>query len=244
MPVAIVISGARRIGAAIVRGLADAGYAIGLTYRSSAGEAEALATELHSSGVRCLTMACDVTNCKQLEAALIEFNRLLGPVDVVVYNTGVFPEPKHPSSVSEEEILEAFRINALPVLTVSRTYFEQCCSSDRQGRLIVLGSLGAREIWRNRAAYNTSKAAQQTLTLSLARSLAPQLCINIVAPGLISQPSDTHEIGSAVVSERRIPMNRQGTPSDVVDAVLYFSRCSTYITGQVLVVDGGYGLVR
>lgn len=243
MPVAAVIAGARRIGAEIVRGLASDGYDVGLTYHNSVTSAGELQQEIVGTGRACRIVQCDVTHPFELGGALTDLEDIMGFPDVVVYNAGVFPNAAPPSDVDEEDVLNAIRVNTLPVLTLARYYEGRCRELERMGRVIILGSLGAREIWRDRAAYNTSKAAQQTLALSLARSLASLMSINIVAPGQIVLEGE-QESQSPIVSERRVPKERHGSAEDVVDAVRYFARCSEYITGQTIVVDGGYGLVR
>ncbi len=242
MPVAIVIGGARRIGAAIVRGLASDGYDVGLTYHSSAQQATELRLSL--TAVRCTLRRCDVTIPDELKTAMNGLCDELGAADVVVCNVGVFPAAAPVDELGEDDVLGALRVNTLPLLTIARAYQQQCRSAQRTGRIVVIGSLGAREIWRDRAAYNTSKAAQATLAHSLARSLAPMITVNIVAPGAIAQPLEAQESDVSLVDPGRIPMKRHGQASDVVDAVRYFARCSGYITGQTIVVDGGYGLVR
>jgi 3-oxoacyl-[acyl-carrier protein] reductase len=244
MPVAFVIGGARRIGAAIVRGLASDGFDVGLTYRSSMQQAAELTSSVTDSGRRAGLYRCDVTNPTELTAAVDELTRELGPPDVIVYNVGVFPPATPVKELREDDLIDAIRINTIPLLTIARAYQRHCLASDHGGRIVVIGSLGAREIWRDRAAYNTSKAAQTTLALSLARSLAPTIRLNIVAPGAISQPHEAQESDASLVDPARIPMKRHGQATDVVDAVRYFARCSEYITGQTIVVDGGYGLVR
>lgn len=244
MPVAFVIAGARRIGASIVRGLVASGYDVGITYNHSEREATALCQEIQSSGRTIHALQCDVTDHPQLTRVLQELATKTGHADVIVYNAGVFPDATHPSDLSEDEMLRALRVNTVPVLTLAKWYDRHCLEFDQPGRMVILGSLGAREIWRDRAAYNTSKAAQQTLAFSLARSLAPRISINIVAPGVIVTDDERHESTTPIVSERRIPMERVGDAADVVDAVRYFATCSRYITGQTLVIDGGYGLVR
>ncbi|MEY3387028.1 MAG: hypothetical protein RIR53_1839 [Bacteroidota bacterium] len=244
MPVAIIIAGARRIGASIAKGLAASGFDVGITFNTSATEAAEVCQQIQQGGRQCHALPCDVTDHQQLTDALTSLHSLLGRADVVVFNAGVFPAPTHPTDLHESDLLDALRINTVPILTVARWYDALCREGSLSGRIVVLGSLGAREIWRDRAAYNTSKSAQQTLVMSLARSLAPHLSINIVAPGIILTDEERHDSSAPIVSERRIPMGRAGDATDVVDAVHYFATCSRYITGQVIVVDGGYGLVR
>jgi NAD(P)-dependent dehydrogenase (short-subunit alcohol dehydrogenase family) len=244
MPVAIVIGGARRIGAAICKGLATDGYDIGLSYNTSVSEAEATVHALKTAGRKAIATQCDVTQADSIRGALQTLTNPLTYPDLVVYNVGVFPPAKHPRQLTEQELLEAFTIHVVGLFTVAQWYASTCERAQRTGRIVVLGSLGAREIWKDRAAYNTTKAAQATLAASLARSLAPSISINIVAPGAISQPDEPQKSDQSLIDPMRIPKLRHGHPDDVVDAVRYFSRCSDYITGQTIVVDGGYGLVR
>ncbi len=244
MPVAIVVGGARRIGAAIVRGLSQDGYDVGFTHHTSTAEADALVSSLTADGRRAATAACDVTDPVMLTDALTRLARELGPAEVIVSCAGVFPPATAVQNLTEQHMAETFRVNTIPLLTIAQHYERVCREQLRSGRIVVIGSLGAREIWRDRAAYNVSKAALATLAHSLARSLAPQICINTVAPGAIAQPLDRRDSDASLVDVSRIPMNRHGDAADVVDAVRYFAHCSTYITGQTIVVDGGYGLVR
>ena len=187
---------------------------------------------------------CDVTDPVMLTDALTRLTDTLGTADVVVSCAGVFPPATAVQDLTEQHVLDTLRVNTLPLLTLSRLYEQQCRQGQRSGRIVVIGSLGAREIWKDRAAYNVSKSALTTLAHSLARSLAPQICLNIVAPGAIAQPLDQRDSDASLVDVSRIPMQRHGEAADVVDAVRYFARCSPYITGQTIVVDGGYGLVR
>lgn len=244
MPVAIVVGGARRIGAAIVRGLSQDGYDVGFTHHTSIAEADALVGSLTADGCKAATAMCDVTDPVMLTDALNRLAGALGPADVVVSCAGVFPPATAVQDLTEQHVLDTLRVNTLPLLTLSRVYEQQCRQDQRSGRIVVIGSLGAREIWKDRAAYNVSKSALTTLAHSLARSLAPQICLNIVAPGAIAQPLDQRDSDASLVDVSRIPMQRHGEAADVVDAVRYFARCSPYITGQTIVVDGGYGLVR
>ncbi|MBU3679811.1 MAG: SDR family oxidoreductase [Candidatus Kapabacteria bacterium] len=244
MPVAIVVGGARRIGAAIVRGLADEGYDVGFTYHTSQSAAEKLSATLLAAGRKVSTARCDITDPDALTHALHELSSVLGHAHVVISCAGVFPPAAAVQDLTEQHMTEAFRANTLPLLTIARQYRLQCYEYQQSGRIVVIGSLGAREIWRDRAAYNVSKAALMTLAHSLARSLAPQISINTVAPGAIAQPLERRDTDSSLVDVSRIPMQRYGEAADVVDAVRYFARCSPYITGQTIVVDGGYGLVR
>ena len=99
-------------------------------------------------------------------------------------------------------------------------------------------------MWRDRIDYNVSKAALLRLVQTLARSVAPDITVNSVAPGAITGGMETTEADAAAVKVGRIPMGRYGTADDVFDAVWFLATASAYITGQTIIVDGGVHLVR
>lgn len=244
MPVAFVIGGARRLGRSITQRLANHGYDVGITYHTSGEHAASLKSEVELLGRQLTHVKCDVRSEQQLQQAWTELTAALGVPDVVVVAAGVFPDPQHPSTVSSEQFIDTIRINTLPLILLTGLYADACAEAKTIGRVISLGSLGATEIWKDRLLYNASKAAARTSALSLARSLAPTLSVNIVAPGAISQPHDVTDADKQLIPAERIPMQRHGSDQDVCDAVLFFTSAPHYITGQTIYVDGGYGLTR
>ncbi len=107
------------------------------------------------------------------------------------------------------------------------------------GRIINIGSLGGIEPWATHAHYCTSKAALHMLSQTMAKAWAPEISVNCIAPGMIVQG----EVGAAYQHfADRTPMKRNGTSADVAAAALFFATCPSFITGQLLAVDGGLGL--
>lgn len=245
MPVVWISGGARRIGKAIALRFAQRGYDVGFTYRTSEREAIAVCDEVRQLGRAVHASRCDVRVEADIQQAMNDCSSMLGIPDVVVSNVGVFPERTPVSMIDEQDVLEAFAVNTIPLLTIGRVYHEQCSSRGAHGRIISIGSLGAHEIWRDRIAYNVSKSALHTMVATLARGLAPTISVNSVAPGVIAQPEDVaeHEL-RAMVGVDRIPMQRHGNVDDVFDAVWFFATASSYITGQNIIIDGGYHLTR
>lgn len=244
MPVAFVIGGARRLGRSITQRLASQGYDVGITYNSSGDLAASLQSEVELHGCRLTHVQCDVRSEQQLKHAWTQLTTDLGLPAVVIVAAGVFPDPQHPGTISSEQFIDTMRINTLPLILLTGIYATVCDEAKTTGRVISLGSLGATEIWKNRLLYNASKAAARTSALSLARSLAPTLSVNIVAPGAISQPHDMTDVDKRLIPAERIPMQRHGSDQDVCDAVMFFTSAPHYITGQTIYVDGGYGLTR
>ncbi|MCX6139949.1 MAG: SDR family oxidoreductase [Candidatus Kapabacteria bacterium] len=244
MPVAWITGGARRIGKGLALRLAERGYDIAFTYNTSSEEARATKEQIESLNRTCIMMQCDVTDSAALSNVLTLFSTGLGLASVVISNAGVFPEPRALHETTNELVEDTLRVNTLPLLTIARTYQVLCQQHNHEGRLISIGSLGAEEIWKDRIAYNVSKSALQTLAHALARSMAPNITVNTVAPGAIAQPQEITENDSSLINPTRIPMQRHGTIDDVFDAVWFFATASPYITGQTITVDGGYRLVR
>lgn len=245
MPVVWITGGARRIGKGLALLFAKSGYDVGFTYRTSVDEAMATVEEIRSLGRACSARACDVRDETDLRSALLECTSELSCPDAIVSNVGVFPARTPIATISEQDVVDAFAVNTVPLLTISRVYHELCIAHNRPGRLISMGSLGAHEIWRDRIAYNVSKSALHTMVQTLARGLAPQISVNSVAPGIIVQPDDVAEHErSGMIGVDRIPMERYGDVVDVFDAVWFFATASPYITGQTIIVDGGYHLTR
>lgn len=245
MPVVWISGGARRIGKGLALRFAERGYDVCITYRTSEWEATSVCEKIRSLGQIAHAMQCDVRVDSDITRALETCTAMLGCPDVIVSNVGVFPARTPVATMSEQDVVDAFAVNTVPLLTISRVYHELCTRHDVHGRIISIGSLGAHEIWRDRIAYNVSKSALHTMVQTLARGLAPMIAVNSVAPGVIAQPDDVaeHEMQSMVATER-IPMQRHGDVNDVFDAVWFFATASHYITGQTLLVDGGYHLTR
>jgi NAD(P)-dependent dehydrogenase (short-subunit alcohol dehydrogenase family) len=111
-----------------------------------------------------------------------------------------------------------------------------------EGRIVNIGSLGGLHAWADHAHYCASKAALHMLTQAMAKAFAPQVSVNCVAPGWIEMEEPAAaEAGARFAA--RTPMRRNGTADDVAQAVLFFATGPRFVTGQILMVDGGLGLV-
>ncbi|MBN9399952.1 MAG: SDR family oxidoreductase ['Candidatus Kapabacteria' thiocyanatum] len=244
MSVVIITGGARRMGRALALRFAERGYDVGITYRRSQEEAMATLDEVRAHGVRCSMQSCDVSDDTALARALQGLADDLGPCGVVVSNAGVFPDPQPAVSIAPDLVRATIGTNTMPVLTIAQWYGALLTAQGRTGRLVSIGSLGALELWKDRLAYNVSKSALLTMTQALARGMAPVMTVNTVAPGAILLSDDPSPADAAMARMERIPMGRHGNADDIFDAVWFYATASTYITGQLIAVDGGYHLVR
>jgi NAD(P)-dependent dehydrogenase (short-subunit alcohol dehydrogenase family) len=244
VPSIFVIGGARRLGAAISKAVASLGLDVGVTWNSSEQKAQETANSVRKNGVACALARADVIKPAELVAALDALARELGVPEAIIVNAGTFPEPMAIADVTEAHVLETLQVNTLPIVSVAQWYYANAVDRTTPGRLISIGSLGAEQIWKDRLAYNVSKAALATAVRSLARSCAPYLAVNTVAPGMIIIPDEPSPNDASAAPVSAIPMGRYGSVDDVIDAVTFFVKASPYITGQTLRIDGGHNLTR
>jgi 3-oxoacyl-[acyl-carrier protein] reductase/pteridine reductase len=134
---------------------------------------------------------------------------------------------------------EMFATNARGPFLMSQAALKSL--RQRHGRIVHLGSLGGLRPWATHAHYCASKAALAMLTRVMAKALAPEVAVNCVAPGMIDL-GDGRDTAFLRRIAGKTPMQRNGTAAEVVRAVMFFATAPQFITGQVLVVDGGLGL--
>ena len=233
---ALVTGAAKRIGREIALALATRGADVCITYKDSAGEAEATVQDIRAKGVRAEAFGCDLADPAAIEGMARRVLEFLGGLDILVNNAGVFASsPMEDITVAAWD--EMFAVNARAPFLVSQQLLRAL--RERKGRIINIGSLGGVHAWETHAHYCTSKAALHMLSQTMAKAWAPEVSVNCVAPGMIVQG----EIGAMYEQfARKTPMQRNGQASDVAEAVVFFATAPRFITGQLLVVDGGLGL--
>ncbi len=240
---ALVTGGARRIGRAIALALARAGADVAITYRKSPIDSSQTLEGIKSLGCRALAVECDVRSEDSVRSAIHAVTSIFGRLDVLVNNAAVF-ETAPLESISLEQWDAVFETNARGPFLVTREALPFLRKA--QGRVVNIGSLGGIHPWAGHSHYCSSKAAVHMLTQAMAKAFAPEVSVNCVAPGWIEMPdlADPKD-GAAEIAERfaaRTPVRRNGTAEDVAEAVLFFAAGSSFVTGQILTVDGGLGL--
>jgi 3-oxoacyl-[acyl-carrier protein] reductase/pteridine reductase len=234
---ALVTGGARRIGREIAMALAKAGADVAITYRNSRDEAAQTAYEIEALGCRALAVECDVRSEVSVRRAIVSVMGGLGRLDLVVNNAAVF-ESVALQRISLEQWDAVFETNARGPFLVAREALAHLRAVE--GRIVNIGSLGGIQAWAGHAHYCSSKAALHMLTLTMAKAFAPEVSVNCVAPGRIEM--DDHSEDEAARFAAKTPMRRNGTAEDVAQAVLFFATGPSFVTGQILAVDGGLGL--
>jgi 3-oxoacyl-[acyl-carrier protein] reductase/pteridine reductase len=216
--------------------LAAAGADVAISYRGSAAEAQATVEALRKHKVRAMAVQCDVRSQESVAAAVASVAEQFGRLDILVNNAGIF-ETAELQSITVAQWDNMFETNTRGPFLVSQAAYPHLHKS--QGRIINIGSLGGLHPWATHGHYCTSKAALHMLTQTMAKAFAPEISVNCVAPGMIVNG----EVDPAYEHfANKTPMQRNGTPNDVAEAVLFFARGPHFITGQILAVDGGLGL--
>ncbi len=234
--VALVTGSTRGIGLAIATALHQAGARVAVAGRDAA-RAQEVATGL---GAGTVGVACDVTDAEQVAAAVAAVEQALGPIDILVNNAGLTRDNilLRLSEADWDAVLDANLKGAfLTMRAVTKGMMKR-----RSGRIINISSIVGLIGNKGQANYAASKAGLIGLTKSAAREYASRgILINCIAPGFIET-----DMTAALPEEARkvllgeIALGRLGAPADIADTVLYLaSDLASYVTGQVLVVDGG-----
>ncbi|MFZ3343137.1 MAG: SDR family oxidoreductase [Terriglobales bacterium] len=236
--VVLVTGAARRLGRAIARAAAAHGADVAITYRNSGSEAKAAVRELAQHGVEALAVRCDITDEMNVREMVKEVAAVLGGIDVLVNNAANYETAKF-EKITVQQWDAIFASNTRGPFLVSREALPFL--RKRRGRIVNMGSLGGLRPWPTHAHYCSSKAAVHMLTKVMAKALAPEIAVNAVAPGMI----DLGEKAAAAFMRRmakQTPMRRNGTAADIAAAVTFFATAPSFITGQILAVDGGLAL--
>ncbi len=234
--IVLVTGAAKRIGRSIALVMAKAGADVAITYRNSSAEAEVTIRELHDLGVQASAHRCDLDDADAIRFTVEDVISRHNRIDLLVNNAGRFASAAL-AEISPAEWDAMFSANTRGPFLMAQAAFPYLRAT--HGRVINVGSLGGVEPWATHAHYCTSKAAMHMLSKTMAKSWAPEISVNCIAPGMIVQG----EVSEAYRHfAERTPMKRNGTGDDVAQAALFFATGPRFITGQLLAVDGGLGL--
>jgi pteridine reductase len=232
---AVVTGGAVRLGRAIALGLAARGADIALHYHSSEPAALRTAEEIRALGRRCLPVAADLQNpaspAKIMEAA----GAFFGKVDILINSAAIF-EQGALAETTPELWEKTIAVNLRAPFFLCQAFAAQTKSGD----ILNLADATADRSGVNYLAYSLTKAALVALTRSLAKSLAPGIRVNAIAPGAILPPPGQGEDYLDRLTAR-IPLKRHGSLEDIVGGALYLLS-APYVTGEILCISGGADL--
>ena len=234
--VALITGAAKRIGRSIALRLAADGADIVVNYASSKPEADTLVAEIKSAGRRAIAAKADVSQRLDVQKLFSAAENEFGRLDILVNNAGTFFPAKF-EELTEEQWDHILNVNLKSQFLCAQSA-APIMKRQGRGRIINLSSLGGLLAWPAYTHYCVSKAGSIMLTRCLARALGPEILVNSVAPGTIQfpgEPPDEEYI-------RRVPLHRTGSGDDIAQAVAYLAKAD-FVTGQILVVDGGRSLV-
>ena len=232
--VALVTGGARRIGRSVALRLAADGADVIFSYRRSRAEADSLVSEVSALGRVAQANEADVTRRDDVLRLIESAGKFRGRLDLLVNNVGMFVS-KPFEQITEDDWDTMQSTNLTSECLMCQAAAPLLRASGR-GSIVNFASLGGLLAWPSHVHYCVSKAGVIMLTRCLARALAPQIRVNAIAPGTISFPDDAAGIAEDFI--RRAPLARTGRPEDIAGAVSYLAQAD-FVTGQVLVVDGG-----
>ena len=229
---ALVTGGARRIGAAIARALAQDGYDIALHYRTSAEPAEGIAEEIERLGRRCRLFRCDLGRHEEMTDLIPGVREQFPRLNVLINNASIF-ELGTLAGTGRDLFERHFNVNFKAPFFLTQAFAEGC----DHGQIINLLDTRVSRSDQHHAAYTLSKKALLELTRMAARELGPAIRVNGVSPGMILPPPG----GVVEELERRsagLPLKRIGNPANLVAAVRFLLE-NPFITGECIYVDGG-----
>ena len=238
--IAFVTGGSQGIGAATSSLLADNGYCVVIGYKSHKAEAEELAANIISRGGSAYALRCDVTSEEEIVNAVI-YAESLGELDLVVNCAGIVGSGQI-QDISAEQWHRVFSTNTRGTALVCREAAKWMISR-HHGSIINISSIWGQFGASCESVYAASKAAVIGLTTSLAKELGPSgITVNCVAPGVIDTAmNNCYSPEEMAALAEQTPLGRIGKPEEVAEAVLFLSKAS-FITGQILTVDGGFTL--
>lgn len=236
----LITGGARRIGSVIAHTMHASGYNIMIHYRSSAGEAQALASRLNAvrEGSAAITQG-DLLDIGCIPTIVESTISTFGRLDVLVNNASTF----YPTPI--ELIDEEFWLDLMGSNLKAPAFMVKSAAKhirEVQGCIINIVDIYARNPLRDHPIYCSAKAGLEMLTKSLALDLAPEVRVNGVSPGAILWPEGDAPFDQSALLEK-VPLSRMGHPDDIAKLVRFLVDDGSYITGQIIAVDGGRSVV-
>lgn len=238
MNIALITGASGGIGSATAKRFAEAGYAVVLQYHTHAQAAQDTANTF-PDGTLYLCVPCDLSDSASISEMIDTVHQRMGSVSTLVNCAGIALPQMLFSDTTDADYARIFETNVHGTIRVTKALLPDLL--EKRGAIVNLSSIWGIGGGSCEVLYSTSKAAIIGFTKSLAKELAPSgVRVNCIAPGLIDTAMNAHLDSASIASfVSDTPLGRIGTADDVADAVLYLSEAS-FITGQILCIDGGY----
>jgi len=224
-----------KIGQKLAIELARKGYNLALHYFNSDSVANELLQKLSDFNTEAKLFKADAKDISAVESAFSNIIDDFGEINILINNIGIFPQKQNFIDIKLEQWNEVFDVNLRSAFLFSQQFARQPL---KKGAIINISSVGGLEHWKGSLLYNVSKSALIHLTKSLAVELAPRITVNCISPGIIKVADEPISINSD-----NILLKKFGQVQDIFAAVCFFIE-NDYLTGQNIIVDGGYSLIR
>jgi 3-oxoacyl-[acyl-carrier protein] reductase len=241
--VAVVTGSSKGIGASIAKHLAAEGAAVVVNYASSKAGADKVVAEITGKGGKAVAIQADVAKKAEIDRLFAESKKAFGALDILVNNAGIY-EFVPLEGVTEEHFHRQFNLNVLGLILTTQEAVKQFGPAG--GSIVNISSVASSAAPPTGSVYSATKAAVDAVTKSLAKELGPRkIRVNAINPGMV-ETEGVHSAGIADSDFRKqveatTPLGRIGQPQDIAAAAVFLASAdSAWITGETLVIAGGY----
>lgn len=244
--VAVITGGSSGIGAETAGILAERGCRVAINYQSNAAGADEVVAGLASEGLAVQGNVAEDADCRRIAESVID---KWGRIDALVNNAGTtkFADPHDLDALSKDDFLDMYAINTVGPWQMTRACAPQMKATGH-GAVVNVSTIGAVTGMASSAAYCASKAALNTLTLTLARTLAPEIRVNCICPGLVDSRWNRSHLGDEkyetvkATYEATTPLQHACTPEDIAKQIVWMIEGADWMTGEIVMVDSGLHL--
>jgi pteridine reductase len=237
--VALVTGGGRRVGKALALALGGKGATVAVHYNASDRDANAVVRDIEASGGRARAFGADLTDPAAPAPLVASVMRDLGSLDILVNSAAVMVRtPFGETTPQQWDDIMALNLRAPFLLSQAAAPHLRAA----RGAIVNIADLAGFETWPGYIPHGLTKSGMVYLTRALAQVLAPDVRVNAIAPGTVLLPDDWTKRDAERLNQTT-PLGREGTPDDVVAAMLYLL-AADYVTGETIIVDGGRHIRR
>jgi len=234
--ICFITGGSGRLGSEVALSLAQLGYSVFFTYNRSREKAEKTLDRLRDFTPQSAMTRCDVSKVSAIEQAFELFSKQFSRLDLLITSASNFYSTSLPD-VTETQWEDLVDTNLKGTFFTMQIGARLMQKQPFVSRIITMTDISANLVWQQFAPYTASKNAVQHLTRVFAKAFAPKILVNSIAPGTVTINPEWND-GPEDEQSKMIPLQRIGEPADIVEAIVFLTK-SSYVTGQVITVDGG-----
>jgi pteridine reductase len=236
---ALVTGGARRVGKAIALALAREGVRVAITYNTSLDQAEATVAAIEQSGGQAAAYRCDQRDLTAIDRLFDRLRLDLDHLDLLV-NSAAIMERLPVLDIAAEDWARVMDTNLRGPFFMAQAAAKWMIETGQAGSIVNIADMSALQPWPSYLTHTLSKSGIVALTKTLALALAPSIRVNAIAPGTVLKPEEwADERWEKMIAA--LPVQHGGSAADVAEAVLFCVK-SKFMTGQLIVLDGGRSL--